>query len=74
VVQAQNLGLKTRSELHKHWCAVLGLKLSAEVRLLESSIGRLLKQVTPDVPDGPSLRTQKAVRAARARWDRDRDA
>jgi hypothetical protein len=52
----------------------LRVKLSAELRLLETSLGRLLKQVTPDMPAAPSLRTQKAQRAARARWNRGHDA
>jgi hypothetical protein len=46
------------------------VKLSAELRLLESSIARLMKQVQVDMPAPASLRTQKAQRAARARWDR----
>jgi hypothetical protein len=48
--------------------------LSAEIRLLETSIGRLLRQVAVDVPAVPSLRTQRAQRAARARWDRGDNA
>lgn len=47
------------------------VKLSAELRLLESSLARLLKQVTPDVPAAAeSATTRKARAAARARWDR----
>jgi hypothetical protein len=46
------------------------VKLSAELRLLEASVGRLLRPVNVDMPAPASLRTQKAQRAARARWDR----
>lgn len=49
----------------------LRVKLSAELRLLETSKARLLKQVTPDVPAQPSMRTIKARNAANARWKRD---
>jgi hypothetical protein len=52
----------------------LRVKLSAELRLLESSLARMVKQITPDMPAATSLRSQKAQRAARARWDRARDA
>lgn len=50
----------------------VGCKLSAEARLLEQSIARLLKQVKTDLPahDGPT--TIKARRAANARWERQR--
>jgi hypothetical protein len=50
--------------------AKLRIKLSAEIRLLETSRARLLKAVTPDLPAAPSMRTVRARRAARARWDR----
>jgi hypothetical protein len=46
------------------------VKLSAEIRLLESSVARLLKQVDVDMPAPASMRTQKAQRAARVRWNR----
>jgi len=50
------------------------VKLSTELRLLEQAVARLLKQVKTDLsaPDSPS--TQRARRAADARWDRDRAA
>jgi hypothetical protein len=38
----------------------LRVKLSAELRLLETSLARLLKQVTPDLPAAPSLRGEGA--------------
>ena len=47
------------------------VKISAELRLLEASVARLLKQITTDLPEPESLRTIKARQAARARWDRD---
>jgi hypothetical protein len=50
------------------------VRLSAELRLLESSVARLLKQVNVDMPAPSSLRTQKAQRAARARWNRGTNA
>jgi hypothetical protein len=46
------------------------VKLSAELRLVENSIARMLQQVKIEVPaQSESLRTIKARRAARARWD-----
>jgi GAF domain-containing protein len=50
------------------------VRLSAELRLLESSVARLLRQVNVDMPAPTSLRTQKAQRAAHARWNRGNDA
>jgi hypothetical protein len=44
------------------------VKMSAELRLLETSLARLLKSVSTDLPAEPSLRSQKAARAANARW------
>ncbi len=49
----------------------LRVELSAEIRLLETSLARLLKQVTPELPAAPSMRTVRARRAANARWKRD---
>ena len=46
------------------------VKLSGELRLLEQSIARLLKQVKTELPAAPSIRSQKASRAANARWRR----
>jgi short-subunit dehydrogenase len=46
-------------------------KISAELRLTEASIARLLKQVSTDAPQPMSLRSLKAQRAARVRWDHD---
>src|ERR1700737_4591101 len=48
------------------------LKISAEVRLLEQAAARLVKDVKTDIPAPPGMRTVKAQRAARARWDRSR--
>jgi hypothetical protein len=48
----------------------LRVKLSAEIRLLEGSLARLLKQIKTDVPEADSRTTVKARRVARARWDR----
>ncbi|SDC26025.1 hypothetical protein SAMN04488581_0404 [Mycolicibacterium neoaurum] len=45
------------------------LKLSGELRLLEASIARLLKQVKTDMPVSPTQKSQKAARAANARWE-----
>ena len=50
------------------------VKLSAELRLTEGALSRLLKQVQTDVPAPESQTTIKARRAARARWDRERNA
>jgi hypothetical protein len=49
------------------------IALSGELRLVESQLARLLKQVYTDVPVGkPSAPTMKARKAANARWDRER--
>ena len=50
------------------------VRLSAEWRMLDAAVARLLKQVETDVPQPMSLLSVKAQRAARARWDRDRAA
>ncbi|WP_157224295.1 hypothetical protein [Nocardia paucivorans] len=47
------------------------VKLSAELRLLEAALARLLKQIDPE-PTVTSPRSVQASRAARARWDRRR--
>ena len=52
------------------------VKLSAEIRLLEGSLARLLRQVHPDIPDThqrePSyVKSARASRAAKARWHPD---
>lgn len=52
--------------------AKLKLRLSAELRLVESHLARLLLKITPDIPVKPSITTTKAQRAARVRWDRAR--
>jgi hypothetical protein len=44
------------------------VKLSGELRLLETSLARLLKSVSTDLPAAPSLRSEKASRAANKRW------
>jgi hypothetical protein len=44
------------------------VKLSGELRLLETSLARLLKSVSTDLPSAPSLRSEKASRAANKRW------
>jgi hypothetical protein len=50
------------------------LKLSSELRLMESAVARLLREVRTDVGQPEGLRTVKARRAARARWDRSHGA
>lgn len=52
----------------------LKVKLSAELRQLETQLARLLKQVSPDVPAAPRLSptSRKAQTAANARWSRVR--
>ena len=47
------------------------VKLSGEMRLLEQSVARLLRQVKTDVPASDSRQTVAARRAVRARWDRE---
>lgn len=51
--------------------AKVRVKLSAELRLLEASAARLLRQVKTRLPEPTTRRTQKAQRAARTRWERD---
>jgi hypothetical protein len=46
----------------------LQIKLSGELRLLESTIARLLKQIKTDLPPEPSTTSRKASRAAQTRW------
>jgi hypothetical protein len=48
------------------------VKLSAELRLLEGHLSRLLRTVHTDVPQPESQTTLKARHAARVRWDRER--
>jgi hypothetical protein len=50
------------------------LKLSQEIRLQRQQAVRLLKEIKTDLPAAPSMRTVKARRAARARWDRSPNA
>ena len=52
----------------------LRMKLAGEIRLLDALLARLLKQVKTEPPAEPSLRSVKAQRAARVRWDRDATA
>jgi RES domain-containing protein len=48
------------------------VKISTELRLQETSLAGLLKQVSPDLPAEPSRTSQKARRAVKTRWDRQR--
>lgn len=50
------------------------VKLSAELRLLEGALARLLKQIHTDIPAPESQTTIKARRAANARWHPNRHA
>jgi hypothetical protein len=49
------------------------VKLSAELRLLEGSLARLLKMVRTDVPEPESQVTIQARRAAMRRWHPERN-
>jgi hypothetical protein len=49
-------------------------KLSAEARLLEQSIARLLKVIKTDLPARDSNKTLRARRAANTRWGRENAA
>src|SRR5262249_55494523 len=44
------------------------VKLSTEIRLLEASIARLVKQIKTDLPEPSSRVSQKASHAAHVRW------
>jgi len=46
------------------------VKVSAELRLLEAAVGRLIKQVKTDSPVPMSRRSQKAQQAALVRWSK----
>jgi uncharacterized protein YqeY len=50
----------------------LRVKLSGELRLLENSLARMLKQVQTEVPAPVSSVSRKAQKAATTRWDRER--
>lgn len=52
----------------------LRIKLSTEMRLLETSLGRLLRQIKTEVAGPESATTIKARRAVNTRWDRVRAA
>jgi hypothetical protein len=44
------------------------VKISGELRLLETSLARLLKAVPTDLPAPVSIRSRKAQQAANKRW------
>jgi len=48
------------------------LKIATELRLTEQAIARLYRSVSTDVPQPMSVVSQKAQRAANARWTRER--
>jgi hypothetical protein len=50
--------------------AKIRVKLSAEVRLLEAHIARLLKQVKTELPTPTSRVSEKARNAALVRWQK----
>lgn len=65
-------GIDRKSDLAVAYAAAadepkLRIKLSVEMRLLEQAVARLLKMVSTEPAPQKS---QKHVRAARARWDR----
>jgi hypothetical protein len=49
------------------------VKLSAELRLLEGSLARLLKLVKTDVPGPEPQTTIRARHAVMQRWNRERE-
>uniref|UniRef100_UPI00389A8E9D hypothetical protein n=1 Tax=Mycobacterium sp. HUMS_1102779 TaxID=3383487 RepID=UPI00389A8E9D len=65
-------------DLWRRWCASdddkVRVKLSAELRLLEASLPRLLRHVETDLPQPRSRASEKASRAARTRWSRQHGA
>jgi hypothetical protein len=48
------------------------LRVATELRLTEQAVARLLRLVSTEVPAPLSVTSQKAQRAARSRWDRER--
>jgi len=61
-------------DLKHRWAAstqdAARVKLSAELRLTEGEIARLLRGIKTELPQPLSRRSQKAQQAARVRWDR----
>ncbi len=50
------------------------IALATEIRLIESGVGRLLRQVRTDVDPPESITSIKARKAVNSRWDRVRAA
>jgi hypothetical protein len=66
--------LNRKHDLQRDYAAAEDVKVrvqvSSELRLLESSVERLLRRVTTEVPAGPeSIATVRARAAATKRWD-----
>jgi hypothetical protein len=49
------------------------VRISTEIRQCDTLIGRLLGQISTDLPAPESRRSQKARAAAVVRWDRERE-
>ena len=49
------------------------VKLSTELRQLDNTVTKLLKEIRTDVPEPESLTTIKARRAVNTRWQRERE-
>lgn len=65
-----------RDELNRRYKSIemlsLRLKVAAEIRLLDAAIPKLLAQLSTEVPAPQSITSQKASKAANARWTRER--
>jgi hypothetical protein len=48
------------------------VRLSAELRMLDAAVARMLKSLKVEVPQPMSPTSLKAQRAVRARWDKEK--
>jgi uncharacterized protein (DUF2237 family) len=70
-------GIDRRARVAALWDAAtdtkLIVKLSSELRQIDTATMRLLKAINTDVPQDESLTIVKARRAANVRWQRERE-
>lgn len=65
-----------RDELNRRYKSIemlsLRLKVASEIRLLDATIPKLLAQLSTEIEQPMSVVSQKASKAANARWTRER--
>jgi hypothetical protein len=65
-----------RDELNRRYKSIemlsLRLKVASEIRLLDAAIPKLLAQLSTEIEQPMSVVSQKASKAANARWTRER--